>query len=270
MKKRILQTFSAFALTVATLVTTTIPAYTMELEYVKFNFDKVWNNSGDAQTSYYIGNTNQVLNLKFGSKILDTDDYTVSQADDYNDYTGTVIKLKESALKKLPLKYGINEFTVEVKGNKNTSFIHSIHTLGNNENTIIVPKDDSLEFLSIANISGCKLSVLWDYWYTMTETDDSYIIKLSDEYLNKYAKSNEYYTYCLENYTFTLDLVKGEMGDVNCDEKIDLEDTKVALQATLGIIEETTEIKQLGDMDGDGKLSLTDTASVLKTALAIK
>ena len=60
------------------------------------------------------------------------------------------------------------------------------------------------------------------------------------------------------------------MGDVNCDEKVDLEDTKVALQATLGIIEETTKIKQLGDMDGDGKLSLTDTSSVLKTALAIK
>ena len=34
MKKRILQTFSAFALTAALLVTTTIPGYTMELEQI--------------------------------------------------------------------------------------------------------------------------------------------------------------------------------------------------------------------------------------------
>lgn len=266
MRKNLFKTITTLttALSLACMIST--PVLAKDLKNVSYDFDKAWNNKGNAEVVHYLGSPEDLISIKYGSYELTDNDYILSR----DDYYGTHITIKQESLEKLPLKYGINEFTVEVKGNKNTSFIHSIHTLGNNENTIIVPKDDSIEFLSIANISGCMLSVLWDYWYTMTETDDSYIIKLSDEYLNKYAKSNEYYTYCLENYTFTLDLVKGEMGDVNCDEKVDLEDTKVALQATLGIIEETTEIKQLGDMDGDGKLSLTDTASVLKTALAIK
>ena len=105
--------------------------------------------------------------------------------------------------------------------------------------------------------------------YTIEETPDAYIIKFSDSYLSS-VKDKHFNVYVNIDSIIFLELIKGEMGDVNCDEKVDLEDTKVALQATLGIIEETTEIKQLGDMDGDGKLSLTDTASVLKTALAIK
>ena len=265
MRKNLFKTITTLttALSLACMIST--PVLAKDLKNVSYDFDKAWNNKGNAEVVHYLGAPEDLISIKYGSYELTDNDYILSG----DDYYGTHITIKQESLEKLPLKYGINEFTVEVKYNQHTSFIHSVHNLDDNANTIVVPKGNATEFLSICNVHGCFVDTLPETDYTVTEKNDNYVVEINEDFLKK-APSREYFVYCRENCTFTLNLVKGEMGDVNCDEKVDLEDTKVALQATLGIIEETTEIKQLGDMDGDGKLSLTDTSSVLKTALAIK
>ena len=263
MRKKFLTTISAVTLTLSIILGTSSTSYANSPAL--YIFDNAWNNRGSCEVTIDNIKPENLTNVEIEGQTLKTTDYSTSTGKN-----GTKLIINETALKNCTLKTGANYLSATATNNYETYM--GAYILKDNESEITITKTTGLrKILKITTDyvkSKNETEVATDN-YTIEETPDAYIIKFSDSYLSS-VKDKHFNVYVNIDSIIFLELIKGEMGDVNCNEKIDIEDTKIALQATLGIIEETTEIKQLGDMDGDGKLSLTDTASVLKTALAIK
>ena len=81
---------------------------------------------------------------------------------------------------------------------------------------------------------------------------------MSDEYMSVY--------YLSKPLNLTVD-VKYIKGDMNRNDKIDLQDIIILLKKYLGTLTTTDEDKTIGDMDNNGSIGLKDIILLLRTYL---
>lgn len=230
-----------------------------------YTFEKAWDGKGDAKLLTQWKKAEDLLEVSFGGVTLDAADYTVVP---YYD-EGLKLEIKESGMKKLSLKTGNNFITAKIAGREGVLKAHEDVTLKDGETEVTFAKKGATKVQAIDYWHSYDLcSPVEENNYTIEETDTEYTVRFKEDYLKTLDRKN-FRIYCLRDFDINLQLIKGEMGDVNCDDKVDLNDAKEVLKASLGIIENSEEMKKLGDINEDGIISLPDAKGVLGTALGI-
>lgn len=103
----------------------------------------------------------------------------------------------------------------------------------------------------------------------------------------QYGVTTDYYTYTIQSYTLPqiegtpsdpidpvdpidpIDPSEAELGDVNLDGLVNLNDAKYLLKAALGIVTLTDDQRKVADLDSNSQINLNDAKLMLKLALGI-
>ena len=263
LSKKFKMSFGCIMILMALVLGTSGMCYATET--TPYTFEKAWDGKGNAVLLTPWKKAEDLLEVSFGGVTLSADDYTVEPYFD----EGLKLEIKESGMKKLPLKTGNNFITAKIAGRPGVLKAHEDVTLKDGETEVTFAKKGATEVQEIINWYGFDVCFPVDETdYTVEESDTEYTIKFNEDYL-KTLDSKHFWIYCLRDFDINLQLIKGKMGDVNCDDKVDLSDAKEVLKSSLGVIENSEELKKLGDIDDDGKVDLKDAKAVLKQALGI-
>lgn len=142
---------------------------------------------------------------------------------------------------------------------------------------------DSMAFISLPNLKTVQVSdyvgTIGDYAFgylynresqTVSRVSDFQIsidnhddVKYTDSSIIKYALSNKF------DFSFVRDVVSPILGDVSCNGKVEAEDARLALRASVGLTKFSAFAKSVGDVDKDGKMTAADARLILRASVGL-
>lgn len=227
-------------------------------------YSDVWN--GDNLATIEVNNisSERLKEVTYKGEVIDESNYSI--ADQNN---SAVITFKQEYLQMLNLQNGSNTFWAEFKGIKALPLQGFVLEDGKNEVSIKRTLNQEISKLTLSKSSFQEEDVD-ESNYTITTTEDSFIITFDEAYLNGLTDIKAFMIYSIQNTNVVMELIKGQLGDVDSSGTIDLADARETLKMALKIKGISGVGLKLSDVDNDNQVTLADAQTILKKALKIE